>query len=264
MDIKNNIIKPVLYTFLAMLFLLIAIFSVLHFFYPLTLSNWFYSMGANQLAVDYLERSYEKTKEYSQLYSLINLSIKTNSYEKIEKYYEVFSEDEKYSEFVTKVDINNATKKTNNLVKATMYSEDNYLKNKYVLALVKLNKIDKAFDYAMQNTNFDITTEIIGNYVFTNIFNIEVEFDSVCTDNSINTKIEKCFEDSITAFNSYVNKEDLDTASKITALVLGRRVNEIGRNLKAIKDFNPELVSLSDEDINLKILDVSKNMTLFV
>ena len=78
------------------------------------------------------------------------------------------------------------------------------------------------------------------------------------------TKVEKCFEDSITAFNSYVNKENLDTASKITALVLGRRVNEIGRNLKAIKDFNAELVSLTDEDINLKILDVSKNMTLFV
>lgn len=51
MNVKNNIVKPVLITFLVMLLLLVAVFSVLHFFFPLTLSNWFYSMGANNMAL---------------------------------------------------------------------------------------------------------------------------------------------------------------------------------------------------------------------
>ena len=92
MNVKNNVLKPILFTLLAMLFLLVAAFSIMHFFFPLNVSNWMYRMGANEAATYYMERSYEKTEDYNQLYSLLNLSIKTKDWERVEKYYEVFSE----------------------------------------------------------------------------------------------------------------------------------------------------------------------------
>ena len=260
MNIKNSILKPFLITFLILLFLLVATFSVLHFFFPLNLSNWFYSMGANNLAVNYLERSYEKTKDYDQLYSLVNLSIKTDKYEKVEKYFEKFFADKNYNNFVLNVDAQNLTQNVSNLVKSSLYSEDNYLKKKYVLALVKQNKVEKAFEFAKANSPLAVTLDDLGVYSFTHIFEENVDLTNLNLTEFANN-LESYFEENINLFNTCADENNL---LKIKGLVLGTRINEIAINLKTIKNFNAGLISLTNEEINNKVLLVSKTMTMFV
>lgn len=261
MNVKNNILKPILFTFLAMLFLLIATFSVMHFFFPLKLSNWFYSMGAENASVYYLERSYEKTQDYEQLYSLVNLSIKTNNYEKVEKYYEQFSADSRYSTFVLKIDASNLTQNVSNLVKSTMYSEDNYLKTRYVKALVKLGKVDKAYAYACANSPLSVSQDYVGIYAYTYLFEDGVNLSSIANLQSFATNLQTYFNSNINVFNEILGSEQ---PQKVLGLVIGSRINEIAKNLKAIKTYNNSFVTLTNEEINNSVLSVSKSMTQFV
>lgn len=261
MNVKNNILKPILITFLVMLFLLVAIFSVLHFFFPLTLSNWFYSMGANKIAVNYMERSYNKTKDYNQLYSLLNLSIKTENDKKTEKYYEIFSSDLKYDGFILNIDAQNLTQNVSNLVKSTLYSEDNYLKNKYILSLVKQQKIEKAFNYTVENSNFEVSVEELGNYLFTNFFVDNVDYDDLNNLMEVSNDLLNYFNNNINVFNEIALQQ---SPHKIKGLVLGSRINEIAKNLKVIKNFNSNLINITNEQINSLVLEVSKKMALFV
>lgn len=261
MNVKNNIVKPVLITFLVMLLLLVAVFSVLHFFFPLTLSNWFYSMGANNMALNYLERSYNKTENYNQLYSLVNLSIKTNKYEKVEKYYEIFYENENYGSFVLTVDAKNLMQENSNLIKSSLYSEDNYLKNKYVLALTKQQKTQKAFNFALNNSSFSVSLDELGVYIFTNIFVEGVNFDEFENLQEFSNNLENYFNQNYKLFNECANEQNLQP---IKGLVLGSRINEIANNLKVIKAHNENFVTLTNEQINNMVLSVNKTMAVFV
>lgn len=257
MNVKNNIIKPILFTLLAMLFLLVAIFSIMHFFFPLNVSNWFYGVGANKAATYYMERSYEKTKDYNQLYSLVNLSIKSEDWERVEKYYEIFSENENYATFTLKVDASNLTKKVSNLVKSTLYSEDNYLKNRYVLALTKQGKIEKAYNYAVANSALVVSNDDLGIYAYSYLFTDGVSFENLNNFEGFCNSLTGYFNANIQLFNSVTTGEQ---PQKVAGLVLGSRINEIAKNLKAIKNYNANLINLTNEEINNLVLAVSQAM----
>lgn len=261
MNVKNNVLKPILFTLLAMLFLLVAAFSIMHFFFPLNVSNWMYRMGANEAATYYMERSYEKTEDYNQLYSLLNLSIKTKDWEMVEKYYEVFSENENYTTFTLKIDASNLTQNTSNLVKSTLYSEDNYLKNRYVLALTSQGKIEKAFNFVVLNTDFSFTTEELGIYTGTYLFAEGVNLNNLSNLEDYSVKLVEYFNKNVEMFNQVVNSSQPE---KVIGLVLGTRINEIAKNLKAIKQYDESLITLTNEQINSMVLEVSKSMPLFV
>ena len=261
MNVKNSVLKPVLITFLVMLITLTATLSVMHFFFPLNLSNWFYSMGANKTAVYYMERSYKKSEDYNQLYSLVNLNIKTNNYEKTEKCFELFYKNENYNNFVLNVDANNLTKNVSNLVKSTLYSEDNYLKNKYILALVKQGKVEKAFEFATKNSSLLVSNNNVGIYVYNNIFTQGVNVSSLENLGEFGANLVTYFEQNINLFNECANVNNMQ---KVKGLVLGSRINEIGKNLKMLKGINENYVGLTHEQINAMVLAVSEKMTLFV
>ena len=261
MNVKNNILKPILFTFLAMLFLLVATFSIMHFFFPLKLSNWFYSVGVEKASVYYLEKSYEKTDDYEQLYSLVNLSIKTNDYVRVEKYYEEFSNDSRYATFVLKIDASNLTQNVSNLVKSTIYSEDNYLKNRYVKALVKQGKVDKAYIYACANSPLSVQTTSVGIYAYTYLFEEGVDLSKLENLQSFAAELQTYFNDTIEVFNDNLNS---DQPQKVLGLVVGSRINEIAKNLKVIKSYDNAFVTLSNEGINNQVLTISKSMTQFV
>ena len=261
MNVKNNIIIPILITFSTMLFILVATFSVMHFFFPLSLSTWFYSLGSENVSVYYMEKSYEKTNDYKQLYSLINLSIKTNDYERVEKYYEKFIENENYNSFVLKIDASNLSNNVSNLVKSTMYSEDNYLKNRYVKSLVKQNKVDKAFAFANENSKLVISSEDVGIYVYTYIFDKQVDFSNIQNLQQFAGELETYFNNCVVVYNEIASMEQ---PQKVKGLIVGSRINEIAKNLKVIKNYNNSFVTLTNEEINNCVLQISKNMTQFV
>lgn len=261
MNVKNSVLKPILFTLLAMLFLLVAAFSIMHFFFPLNVSNWMYRMGANEAATYYMERSYEKTEDYNQLYSLLNLSIKTKDWERVEKYYEVFSENENYTTFTLRVDASNLTKNNSNLVKSTLYSEDNYLKNRYVLALTSQGKTEKAINFVVLNTDFSFTTEELGIYTGTYLFTEGVNLNNLSNLEDYSVKLVEYFNKNIEMFNQVVNSSQ---PQKVIGLVLGTRINEIARNLKVIKQYNENLIMLTNEEINNMVLQVSQTMPQLV
>lgn len=261
MNVKNNIIIPILITFSTMLFILVATFSVMHFFFPLSLSNWFYSLGSENVSVYYMEKSYEKTNDYKQLYSLINLSIKTNDYERVEKYYEEFSKNENYNTFVLKVDASNLSNNVSNLVKSTMYSEDNYLKNRYIKAVVKQNKVDKAFAFANETSELVITKDDVGIYVYGYIFEQTVDFSGLQNLQQFAGELEEYFNQCVSVYNEIASMEQPE---KVKGLIVGTRINEVAKNLKVIKGYNNNFVSLTNEEINNCVLQISKNMTQFV
>ena len=261
MNVKNSVLKPILFTLLAMLFLLVAAFSIMHFFFPLNVSNWMYRMGANEAATYYMERSYEKTEDYNQLYSLLNLSIKTKDWERVEKYYEVFSENENYTTFTLRVDASNLTKNNSNLVKSTLYSEDNYLKNRYVLALTSQGKTEKAFNFVVSNTDFSFTIDELGIYTGTYLFTEGVNLDGLTGLDLYCNELHNYFNKNIEMFNDVIINGG---EQKVVGLVLGTRINEIARNLKAIKQYDESLITLTNEQINNMVLEVSKAMPLFV
>ncbi len=261
MNVKNDIIKPILFTLLAMLFLLVAAFSIMHFFFPLNVSNWMYRMGANEAATYYMERSYEKTGDYNQLYTLLNLSIKTKDWERVEKYYEIFSDNENYENFTLKIDASNLTKSTSNLVKSTLYSEDNYLKNRYVLSLTSQGKLEKAYNYAVQNSSFNVSADDLGVYVYTYLFSDGGNFDNLENFNTFCVDLENYFKENILVFNSAANSEP---KQKVVGLIIGSRINEIAKNLKAIKQYDENLITLTNEEINSMVLAVSQAMPQLV
>lgn len=261
MNVKNNIVKPILFTFLIMFCLLVALFSIQHFFYPQNLSNWFYSMGANKLAVTYMERAYKKDGDYSTLYALLNLSIKTENDEKVETYFEQFFKDDKYANFVSNIDNENSKKQVSNLVKSSLYSEDNYLKNKYILSLVNQNKIEKAYVFANSYSQLTITNENIGIYIYTHLFDKEFDFLQLENFASFCVNLENYFKDNIVFFNQM---SIANSPQSVNGLIVGCRINEIANNLKTINAYNGNLISLTDEQINESVLEVSKKMPLFV
>ncbi|MBR2468260.1 MAG: hypothetical protein IKB42_04390 [Clostridia bacterium] len=261
MGVKNNIVKPIFFTFLAMLSLLIAVFFVFHFAFPLKLSKWFYSMGANKLAVTYMERAYEDDEDYNTLYSLLNLSIKTENHEKVETFFEKFYADDNYALYVSTIDANNATKNVSNLVKSSLYSEDNYLKNKYILALVSQGKVEKAYDFALENSALVITEENIGIYAYKYMFDNEYEFSVLENFDSFCVELENYFNENL---NYFFHMTRVREPQPINSLVVGCRINEIAKNLKTIKQYDSALITLTEEQINEYVLEVSKRMPLFV
>ena len=62
-------------------------------------------------------------------------------------------------------------------------------------------------------------------------------------------------------FNSAANSEP---NQKVVGLIIGSRINEIAKNLKAIKQYDENLITLTNEEINSMVLAVSQAMPQLV
>ena len=254
MNVKKDIVKPVLITFAALIFLFGIVSLIMHLCFPFTMGKMFYKLGADDTALTYFEKDYKKSKNYDELYTILNLSIKLNKNEKVVSYFEKFVSDENYSEYVTNIDNQNLNLSETDFVKSKLYSEDNYLKNRYVLALSKLGEYKKAFEYAKEHTSFLLSTENVSPYLFTFISTVEC-FNS--TEQSSET-----IDDMYNYFNNVFEafKSNYTSANKIHTFVLGNRLNEVGNNLKALSSSFD--VGISTEQINSILVEVNQKMAL--
>lgn len=260
MGVKNEVVKPFLITLMVLLIFSLLFYGVLHLFFPIRLSNFYYSMGANNMSVKYLEQSYNKTKDYNQLYSLVNLTIKTKNHNGVKKHYEKFYNNDNYASFVLSVDEKNLNSSNLVSVKSTLYSEDNYLKNKYILSLIELNMQQQAFNFAQESSTLQVSEEDIGIYIYYNIFLNKQNFSNLNNLIKFSKDLKEYYQSNIIVFN-HVATEEVDY---LKSLILATRINQIAVNLKQIIDFNSSFVTLTLEEINNTLADVKATIAGFV
>ena len=256
MNFKKDVLKPVLITFAALILLLGLVMLSLHLWCPYAMAQISYKLGANNAALSYFEKDYKNSKNYDVLYSILNLSIKTDNNEKLVSYFEEFSVNENYRDYIKKIDEKNLSLKVTNLVKSKLYSEDNYLKNRYVLALAKLSRTKDAFNYAFDNTSFVADENKLDSYLFTYISNVNY-FENCENSNNATLKMCEYFNNLFSVFKAtYVNDE-----KTVLNFAVGGRINEVGNNIKELDKLGYS-VTLSAEQINDVILQVNQKMAL--
>ncbi len=256
MNVKKDIVKPVLLTLSALILLFGLVILSLHLWCPYAMGQLSYKLGANDAALNYFEKDYKKAGNYNVLYTIVNLCIKQDDNQKLITYFEDFSSNENYKAFIKKVDEKNANLNVSNLVKSKLYSEDNYLKNRYVLALAKQNKKQAAFDYAFNNSSFEVLNNDLLPYLFTYISNQE-NFVNCDNSNVVAQKMCDYFNDLFTTFKTnYVSGDNI-----VLNLAIGGRINEVGNNIKDLRKLGYS-VTLTDEQVNEVILQVNQKMAI--
>lgn len=152
---------------LAVVILFGGLWALFAFAFPSKLADFAYNINLNSYALKLYERDYNKNKDINSLYMALNIEIKRENSEGIVEKYEEFKGLSYYNDFVKNVDAENLKIDEKPIVKASLLNEDNYLKNRYIKALVKLDKGEKAFEFAKNDLlNLNPTFDNLGNYLF--------------------------------------------------------------------------------------------------
>lgn len=176
-DNKKLIINWSLITLCGLLTLTIIVLLLLSFFAPLVMANICDDLGFEKLETNFYVQDYKKNNNINSLYKIVINNYNLKNYDDVEYYYEKLENHEKYAEFIDYVNQKNLETNASNLNKSALLNEDNYLKNRYVLALINNNKLEKAFDYACENF-VDYKTynyKNTGNYLFFNLIQLKNE-----------------------------------------------------------------------------------------
>jgi len=100
--------------------------------------------------------------------------------------------------------------------------------------------------------------------LFNYLFDESNEYDGIENLKECATKLSTYFDNAVNIFNQYTEDSQVDNLTKVKALVLGNRINEVGKNLKALKEFNGQLIDLTEENINGQVREVNDKMPLFI
>ena len=145
---KKSIVKSAVVTFVIMV-VLFAIFStVMLLGFTRVSADFVYSLGMNRLASSLYAREYEKSGDLYYCYKSLCVKIKISDNYGIVKTYEKFVGDEKSDEFIANIDTKNKTLNIGILEKSTILNEGDYLRHKYIQALMQIDRVDDAFELA--------------------------------------------------------------------------------------------------------------------
>ena len=267
-DVSNNgkiVVKYSLITFLICSALLISILIVLAVAFPKTMGDLMYNMGFKYNAISFYEKSYSRTEDINELYKIVNLSISTENDDKLIKNYEILLNRKKYNEFIDFINETNSKKDVSNLIKSSLLNEDDYLKNKYVKALINKNEIEKAIKFTNDNlTNLDEVDYLnLGCYAVSNFLNDTLiengdvvkffESNYKETEILVKNKLGQYFENLVTSFNT-----NSDSNEKAYLIAMAKRINLVGENIKFLN--STISTDYSNENINSKIIEVNKKL----
>ena len=211
------------------LLIVVGVFLLLAFVFPYKLAHDVYDLGFNTYAYKLYVRAYDKDKNnVDALYMALNLSIKLGDNEGIETHFEEFSSKENYNLYVSNIDKANAKKDANVLIKSTLLNEDNYLKNRYVMALVSQNKFDKAIEFCKNSIIESPSTFVLGNYYYANFAKDAVNKADLqfLLDDSVYSEMQSYFSTLSADFKSSFALDKLP--ERVCA---GNRIITVGSNL---------------------------------
>lgn len=216
-----------------------ATWLIFAFAYPNKLAGFVYNRGWDSYALKLYDRDYKKNNNLNSLYMGLNIDIKHNHNAEVITKFEEFYKNTQYADFITAVDSENMKTNESPVVKASLINEDNYLKNKYIKALIMLNEGDKAFRFAMQD-GFNLTPTIdnLGNYLYGEFCKKEVvdvfsdNFNAVLSyadDKPIVMVVEEYFDALNTEFLN-----NFQSADKTYVWACGNRMLAVGENLLSL------------------------------
>lgn len=214
----------------SLLIVAVGVYLLLAFVFPYTLAGGMYDMGFNTYAIKLYDRAYAKDNDnIDALYMALNLSIKLDYSDKVVEYFEEFGEKPNYASYVSKIDEANSKKQVEPLIKSTILNEDNYLKNRYVKALITLNKVDEAVEFCKNSIKSNPTTFDMANYYYANfaIDTLSTEQLRFLLDDGIYSNLQNYFNLLEEDFVSSYSLEDR-VAERVCA---GNRIITVGGNL---------------------------------
>lgn len=257
-DYKKTILRTGLFTLLCLFLLSVIVWLVMFFVFPKTLGDFCYNLGIENMSANLYYKDYVKSGDITSIYKSLNIEIKNQDNNKIIKYYEVFTQDDEYLEFMNQYKSRNEELNIGVLEKSSILNEQNYLTNQYISALIATNQDNQAFNLALSlfkdYNNFTLTDQ--GVYAFNQFLSTQ-NFDRMPDGYSktIIQSMQEYFDNSIEMFNENIDTND--NLTKAYLISLGNRIIVVGHNINSIyannNDVQKETNSNKMIDINEKI-----------
>ncbi|MBP5651734.1 MAG: hypothetical protein J6X00_03620 [Clostridia bacterium] len=231
MEKAKNYSKPKYYLYIlitvgVLVLLMGLIWLIMAFANPVSVGKFAYKMGWNGYAHTLYMRDYKKSNSINSLYTANNISIKLGNSSDVISEFEILSTHANYTQLIANINENNLNLHIDNFTKSSLINEDEYLKNHYVLALVRVNRLSDAFEYASDDfAGVTPSANKLGNYLFGNI-----------VDNLNSNQLENfnavIFEDIKAYFNhleDILNNFDID--NEVNMFALCSKMMKVGENI---------------------------------
>ena len=250
---KKVILRTTLWT-LTSLVLATAIFvCVMVFAFPQKMGDFAYSLGMNNLSAGMYQKAYEKDGNIAYAYKALNLQIKQKNYKKVVEVYDLFEKDQDYDDFMTQLKAHNEKVTAGLLEKSTLLSEENFVVNSYVRALINVGEEQKAYQIsinnlkALQYASFkDQGVYSMYQFVGKQGFD-DFDFEPAGFEKSLIETIKDYYNSSLNIFDeNKVCESQLDKAYLIS---LGNRIILVGQNIKKICSSDTAIVSSIEEQL---------------
>lgn len=263
---KNVVIKTSVITVAIILLLLSFSYSVLSLFFPSTVARMASDLNLDALALHYYEKNYQNTNDINDLYHLINTAQSSKNYEMVVKYYEILEDDSQYYDFIDFINEQNYNSQLNKILLSTLINEDNYMKNIYTTALVKLGQFSDAMSYSILNFDYEnYNIENLGVYTFSNILTVDglsnqsivdlLQTNYKSTNANIADAIYEYYNNSFVVFEN--NKNTLDYDLQVKLIALASRMNIMASNLNEIVESNNVTTNIDMTLVNARLETVN-------
>ena len=231
MEKAKNYSKPKYYLYIlitvgVLVLIMGLIWLIMAFANPVSVGKFAYKMGWNSYAHTLYMRDYKKSNSINSLYTANNISIKLGNSSDVISEFEMLSNHANYAQLIANINESNLNLNIDNFTKSSLINEDEYLKNHYVLALVRSNRLSDALEYASDDfAGVTPSANKLGNYLFGNIIDSLnstqlADFDSVI------------FEDIKAYFNhleDILNNFDVD--NEVNMFALCSKMMKVGENI---------------------------------
>lgn len=260
---KNLILTTILWTLTALVGLTAIIVCVMVLAFPKNMGDFFYSLGSNGLASSMYMRVYEKDDDISYCYKALSIEISRGNSGRIVTIYETFEKDASMNDFMSQLKDRREKLDMGVLEKSVILNEEDYLKNRYIRALIATNHERQAYslalDYFKSYKSFDLQNQ--GVYALNQFINIEgyKDFDVAPAGYSgkLIDALKEYFDISIDLFES--NKNTTSNLDKAYLIALGNRIVQVGQNINTICSSDSTLIDINNgkmEKINNYIKDI--------
>lgn len=253
---KKTILSTIIWTLTSLVILSALIICIMFFAFPKNLGDFFYNLGSDGIASSLYMRVYEKEGDIYYCYKSLNIEISKSNNSRIIKLYDTFVNDDDYADFMTQLKERNENISIGVLEKSSILNEEDYLKNRYIKALINQNETNKAYTLAIEEfkgyKSFDFKNQ--GVYALNQFINIEpynnFEVTPAGMEGTLIANIKEYFESSLVIFES--NKNATTNLEKAYLIALGNRIIQVGQNIIKICDNDTELrTSIDDKLVNV-------------
>ena len=235
----KRVLKLSLICFLSLLTALFFVLTVLSFSFPKFMATQFETMGMNKLAYGCYDRAYHNSDEIDLQYIMFNKAVEIDYDWHIVYYGERIFENKNYASLCVSTSLSNQQKTQEYILRNPLlsenaqkrlyistFNEDNYIRSKYVKALIEVNKsfsaemfVIEEIDKALAENNFSAYTNFSA---FTYCENFK------CDNEVLLVKIESLYD-------AFIANYEFSSQKTMADFVVCQRLFEIAQTASKIE-----------------------------